>query len=198
MTLEERVAAYATSPEGVRFPDSIPRVGPTGKMMVGHWVLGQDYRSRSGLYGSYPPRYLTRVLALFPRVRHRRILHIFSGSVPVGPWTRVDISLQRSPRSDICADAEQLPIRRGAFYLVLADPPYLESDALKYGTAFPNKKRAMEEIASILHPGGQLVWLDQTRPMYRKSDWRWWGSITIIRSTNHRVREAFFFERRKQ
>lgn len=40
-----------------------------------------------------------------------------------------------------------------------------------------------------------LVWLDVVWPMFRKSEWRTVGRITVIRSTNHRARIATIFER---
>lgn len=50
-----------------------------GGCLYGMWVMGNDYRNRSRLYGAYPPGYLRRVFALFPD--KQRILHVFSGSL---------------------------------------------------------------------------------------------------------------------
>jgi hypothetical protein len=46
--------------------------------LYAQWVLGQDYRSKSGYHGSFPPNYLERVMALFPDAE--RVLQVFSGS----------------------------------------------------------------------------------------------------------------------
>lgn len=191
MTLTERRDAYARSPEGIKYPDSVPRVN--GRWLEAHWIMGNDYRASAPLYGAYPPRYLTRVLALFPDAR--RILHAFAGCVAPGPWLRVDISHARRPAPDLVADVTALPLADGIFDLVLADPPYSREDAARYGTSMVNRPKALRELARVTRPGGTLVWLDTQVPMFAKRDWHWWGAVTIIRSTNHRVREATFFER---
>ena len=54
----------------------------------------------------------------------------------------------------------------------------------------------MREAARVTAPGGNLVWLDQKRPMFRKDQWRLWGAIGLVRSTNHRVRLVSIFERK--
>ncbi|MND07635.1 hypothetical protein D3C83_297470 [compost metagenome] len=53
----------------------------------------------------------------------------------------------------------------------------------------------MAAIARVTIVGGHLVWLDTTWPMHRKAEWRTVGRITIVRSTNHRVRMISIFER---
>ena len=49
-----------------------------------------------------------------------------------------------------------------------------------------------------MKPGGNLVWLDQAWPMFRKDELRIWGVICVIRSTNHRVRAVFIFEKLRE
>lgn len=201
ITLQQRVKWYAESEEGKRYPDSVPVVSPSGRWMTGHWIMGQDYRNKSPLYGAYPPRYIERVRALFPRVPENRILHVFSGSVPEGKWTRLDISNKRDPPPDIRADITNLSLKTKAriidkrFRLTMADTPYGEEDAEHYETPMPGRSKSFRSLADVLVPGSHLVWLDTTIPMFRKSEWMWWGSVTLLRSTNHRVREAFFFLR---
>ena len=90
---------------------------------------------------------------------------------------------------------DQLPRVRGRFSLILADPPYSEEDAKRYGTPMVNRNTALKEATKILKPGGNLVWLDQVWPMFRKAELRLWGVIGVIRSTNHRVRAVFIFEK---
>lgn len=79
--------------------------------------------------------------------------------------------------------------------LILADPPYSVEDAEHYGAPLVNKKRVMEQCHEILEPGGTLVWMDQSVPMFRKDMWKWYGIITIYRSTNHRIRGVMLFEK---
>lgn len=163
-------------------------------------MIGNDYRNKTGFYGSYPPGYLNRVMALFPDVeafnsREGRIttLHVFSGSLPEGPYCRCDL---RQP-AEIQASVYDLdPARHGRYDLILADPPYSAADAEKYGTAMVDRRRALATLAQVTRVGGHLVWLDCVWPMHRKAEWRTVGRICLIRSTNHRVRLISIFERR--
>jgi ubiquinone/menaquinone biosynthesis C-methylase UbiE len=120
-------------------------------------------------------------------------LHLFSGSLPRGPYTRLD--LRPDVDCDIRGDASALPFDAGAFELIFADPPYSNEDAERYGTSMVDRRRVFAECTRVLVPGGNLVWLDTMHPMYRKNDLRLWGQIGIVRSTNHRYRIATMFER---
>src|SRR5690606_31464005 len=98
------------------------------------WVLGADYRSRSGYYGSYPPGLLERVEILFGDLAGPRTqLHAFSGSLPAGPYTRCD----RNPDhgAELVCDVLDLPrLTPPTWRLIVADPPYSRDDATRYGT----------------------------------------------------------------
>lgn len=67
-------------------------------VMIATWIIGNDFRNRSPLYGTYPPGLLERVYALFPDVMalanfedHPSVLHVFSGDVPPDRrWVRLD------------------------------------------------------------------------------------------------------------
>ena len=94
-----------------------------GGCVVGTWIMGNDYRVRSGYYGGYPAGYLRRVRALFPD--KRRVLHLFSGMVDLKalPGDTVDISAELKPTYvDDAQRLERVPL--DAYDLVLADPPY--------------------------------------------------------------------------
>ena len=159
--------------------------------MEGTWILGNNYRTKSTLYGSYPPAYLERVRALCPETP---VLHCFSGSLPpISGEVRIDLIPSRNP--DIVGDATCLPLRSDSFNLLLADPPYSAQDATKYGTGMPNRRLVLHELARVARKGATLVWLDTQLPMFAKRDWHWWGAITLIRSSNHRVRLISFFEK---
>jgi hypothetical protein len=194
MTLTERVAAYAAT---IPFPDSVPVVSPSGRWLSGVWLLGNNYRG-SGYYGAYPPSYLRRIGALFPDVAPARWLHLFSGSLGVEvPGIRVDL---RAPGDGVApatcrADARLLPFRDGTFPLCVADPPYTRADAARYGTGSLHKPRVLREAARVVAPGGFLIWLDTTLPLYRKTEWCHWGMICVQRSTNHRTRLCSLFTR---
>lgn len=215
LTLAERAASYARV-----FPDrpELQLVREAGEcVLYGTWVGGNDYRNESTFYGSYPPGYLDRVMALYPDVatdtaalerstsvveKHWPILHAFSGSLPRGPYTRLDVRSEPAPgiRPDVVASvydvAAQVLPWRSPFDLVLADPPYSAADAEKYETAGVDRRRAMAALAQVTGVGRHLVWLDCCWPMHAKTDWRTVGRISFIRSTNHRVRLISIFERR--
>ena len=189
-----------------------PAAWPTLVKEDGHdvlyatWCLGAQYGNDTPYYGSYPRGYLTRIAALFPTpprtLRDRRVpvvdvLHVFSGSLPASPaYVRLDSN--RDLGADVTGsvyDVERLFLGARRFRLLLADPPYSAADAEKYATPMVDRGRATVALAGVTKPGGHLVWLDVCWPMHRKAQWRTVGRITIIRSTNHRVRCATIFER---
>lgn len=192
--LADRAAAYnSTFPQ---WPDSHLHFGK--RMIGGTFVLGNDYRNRSRLYGAYPPNYLRRILALFPDVDRSRILHLFAGFVEPDDWTRVDLVLRTtSARRFLKADVQKISryFRKRQFDLFLADPPYTPKDAEKYETPMPNAKAVLHEVAKIAKRGSFLVWLSTSLPMYTKREWDFVGAIGIVRSTNHRYRIAAIFRR---
>jgi SAM-dependent methyltransferase len=123
------------------------------------------------------------------------ILHLFSGSLDDSiPGIKLDI---KGKNGVIEKDAEKLSgaFSEGRFDLILADPPYSNEDALHYGTPMINRNKVVSECYKILKPGGFLVWLDQVFPMFRKTEFKLVGTIGIIRSTNHRVRCVFIFQK---
>jgi hypothetical protein len=164
-----------------------PAVWSDKGWLMGQWNMGNNYQG-SGYHGAYPPSYLKRVLAMFPEAT--AVLHLFSGSLPPGPYTRVDLrnDVQQGVVPDVQADAHALPFAPGAFDLILADPPYSGEDADHYGTPMVDRKRVFDQCVRVLPLGGYLVWLDMVHPMYRKTDLKLWGQIGIVRSTNHRYR----------
>lgn len=161
------------------------------------WVLGQDYRNKTRLYGAYPPDYVKRIEALFPDAEST--LHAFSGSLPSGNYHRIDLIDRVSAydgkftSGDVC-DAFDL-YGPNAFDLIVADPPYSDDDAVKYETPMVNRLKAMAALATVIVRGGHLVWLDTMWPIHSKESWVTVGRIPVIRSTNHRVRLCSIFER---
>lgn len=193
MTIADRIVAFSQAYP--KWPASWPHlVNERGRdVLYATWLIGNDYRNASKFYGSYPPGYLQRAMALFPEPQ-QRVLHVFSGSLPKGPYRRCDI---RQPAELRCS-VYDLP---GYFLvgeecdLVLADPPYSAADAAKYETGMVDRRRAMAALAQVTRVGGHLVWLDTVWPMHRKAEWLTVGRIAIVRSTNHRVRMATIFKR---
>jgi hypothetical protein len=184
MTLHDRADAYAAA--FPQFPASnLHVVQEQGRdVLYGIWLLGNDYRTASALYGAYPKGYLDRVMALFPDAGDG-VLHAFSGSLPPGPYSRVDVIDRcgvadvRFHRVDVCALATSYPEWAGRFSLVCADPPYSEPDADRYGTKMPDRRRALAALAFVTAPGGFLVWLDCVWPMHRKDEWLTVGRVLL-------------------
>lgn len=185
MKLRDRALLYSKA-----FPD-YPPLRVDDRWLDGMWVMGNNYKG-SGYYGAYPPTYLKRIMSLFPDAEH--ILHLFSGSLPKGDYTRFDIN---PDLADIAGDAHKLSeyFNTGAFDLILADPPYSAEDAEHYGTAMVNRNKIVEQCEIVLASGGYLVWLDQVLPMFRKDILHLCGLIGIVRSTNHRFRVASIFRK---
>ena len=186
MKPEERVECYNKA-----FP-KYPSMWYSKNWIMGIWNTGNNYQG-SGFHGSYPNSYLKRILSLFPDVSN--VLHLFSGSLPAGPYVRVDINPALNP--DVMGNAEQLSelVPNNHFDLILADPPYTESDALKYGNPMVNRNKVVKEAYKVLKPGGFLCWMDMVLPMYSKKEFERVGEIAISRSTNHRVRAVFIFRK---
>ena len=168
-----------------------PPLAYTDRWFYGVWMIGNDYRNKTTFYGAYPARYLDRVMSMFPDAKD--ILHLFSGSVPKGNYTRFDLI----QKADVQGDAHKLStyFQPESFDLILADPPYSGEDANRYGTPMVNRNIVVKECYKILQPQGFLVWLDCVLPMYRKDQFELIGTIGLIRSTNHRFRVVSVFRR---
>lgn len=197
MTIKERALAYQFAYR--KYPASWPYpVTEQGRdVLYAIWVLGQDYRNKTTLYGAYPPDYVNRVNALFPDKTN--VLHCFSGSLPSGDYHRLDL-IDRTEDGDgqfTTGSVYDVFSLYGpeTFDLIVADPPYSDEDALKYKTEMINRLRAMAALATVVTQGGHLVWLDTVWPIHSKETWVTVGRIPIIRSTNHRVRLCSIFER---
>lgn len=201
VTLHERAESYANA--FPKYPASHLRVVREKKqdVLYGTWLIGQDYRNKTTYYGAYPPSYLERIQSLFPDIwlhgstwRTAHILHAFSGSLPDGYYMRCD-SNQDAEINCRVEDIAAHPLTRNLFELVMADPPYSEDDATKYGTPMVNRGKCLRALAEVTRPNGHLVWLDTVWPMFSKTQWRTVGRIALVRSTNHRVRLISIFER---
>lgn len=186
MKLSERVDAYN------RKFHKFPKMWFDKGWILGIWNCGNDYKG-SGYYGSYPPKYLERIGALFPD--QKDVLHLFSGSLPPGAYTRFDRRPEMEP--DVVGEAKDLlkHFQPGSFDIIYADPPYSEADANCYGTSLISRNQVVKDCWSLLKEDGFLCWMDQVLPMYSKDCLRRVGEIGISRSTNHRVRFVFIFQK---
>ena len=189
MNWQDRIESYGRV---TGFPRSL-FIGEDGRV-VGTWIMGNDYRVKSGYYGGYPAGYLKRVASLFPD--RKRVLHVFSGKVDLGvmPGDTVDSSAAMHPTWLADAhDLSKVPLDR--YDLVLCDPPYSVEDAERYQTTMVRRNVVMRSLAAGLIGGARVVWLDQVLPMYRKDEWAIEAVIGMVKSTNHRFRVVTVFRR---
>src|SRR3990167_6346414 len=131
MTLQQRADAYARAFPG-RPPLQVVTEGVRADrhdVLYGQWLCGNDYTNKTRYYGAYPHGYLDRVMALFPDVvslhrsfAHHAVLHVFSGSLPSGPYSRCDMAQE----AEFDCNLYDLPSLVGGhqWRLTLADPPY--------------------------------------------------------------------------
>ncbi|MBF2755320.1 MAG: transposase [Gammaproteobacteria bacterium AqS3] len=190
-TPSQRIASYV---EKTKFPECL-HVGEDGRIL-GIWVMGNDYRVRSGYYGGYPAGYLKRIKALFPD--KGRVLHLFSGRVDLSvmPGDTVDLDPEAEPTFlDDAQTLKNVPIEN--YDLILADPPYSVEDADHYQPTMVKRNKVMKTLGKRAKIGTHVVWLDQVLPMYRKDEWSITGLIGMVKSTNHRFRVVTIFERCK-
>lgn len=188
MNLEDRARKYKE-----KFPN-YPDLRIINGRIEDLWFLGQDYRNTSNYYGAYPANYLKRINALFGE--KKKILHLFSGRLSKGDYTRFDVNMFSG--AEVIGEAERLSehFEPNSFDLILADPPYSQEDAVHYGVPLISRNKVHSECHKILEPGGHLVWLDQAFPMFSKRNWILQGAIGIVISTNHRIRATFIWEKK--
>jgi len=152
-------------------------------------MIGNNYKRKHGYYGEYPPSYIRRVKSLFPS--HKRVLHLFSGKVQDDTTMDINPELNPSIIGEACMVHKYFD--RGDFDLIMADPPYSAKDAEQYGTKSPNKAAVMRSVYRVISPDGVLIWLDTSRPIYKKEQWKLSGVIALDCGTNRRLRGVFIF-----
>ena len=189
MDANDRIRAYEAASG---YP---PALWELDGIIYGVWVMGNDYRVKSGYYGGYPATYLKRVAAMFPEKKN--VLHLFSGRVDLSvmPGDTVDLNADNGPTFvDDAQTLNNVPIEN--YDLILADPPYSVEDAEHYKPTMVKRNKVMAALGSRAMAGTHVVWLDQVLPMYRKDQWSVTGYIGMVKSTNHRFRIVTIFERK--
>jgi hypothetical protein len=189
MQLQDRIASYEAE---TGFP---PALWELNGVIYGVWIMGNDYRVKTGYYGGYPATYLRRVKSLFPE--KQRVLHVFSGRVDLSvmPGDTVDLNAENEPTFvDDAQSLASVPVED--YDLILADPPYSVEDAEHYQPAMVKRNKVMAALGRRASEGTHVVWLDQVLPMYRKDQWAVVGYIGMVKSTNHRFRVVTVFERK--
>lgn len=190
MKPEQRIEHYTAT---TKYPRSL-FVSEDGRI-VGTWIMGNNYKVKSGYYGGYPHGYLARVRAMFPDKSNA--LHVFSGRVDQSAWPGDTVDLNETLEPTYIDDAQSLdsvPLQN--YDIILADPPYSIEDAEHYQPTMVKRNKVMKALARC-KAGTHVVWLDQVLPMYRKDQWDLIGVIGMVKSTNHRFRVITIFERKE-
>jgi len=197
--------AHYNANRGIYFP-----IIEQGGLFGTFWLVGNSYKNQAKMFGAYPPSYLKRIQLLFPEEFEKGwILHLFSGTLQ-GSERQITFDIRQEMKPDFVGNAEDIDriftqemVGRVAgnselwegFDLILADPPYDENH-IRYGTKLVNKKKVIKKCATILKPGGHLVWLDTIMPIWSKADgWKLKGTIGLLQSTNHKVRVISILEK---
>ena len=157
-------------------------------VIEGIWVMGNNYTTKTKLYGAYPHGYLERIYALFPPIEDKT-LHLFSGSID-DKYDRVDFN--------VGIDAEEMGeiLPHNHYERIYADPPYSIEDCDHYGCCMVKRNKVFNECFKIMKKGGILIWLDQVLPQYKKDQFDILGRIGMVKSTNHRFRVITIFKKR--
>jgi hypothetical protein len=160
-------------------------------VIEGIWVMGNNYTTKTDLYGAYPYQYLERIYTLFPLIKGKT-LHLFSGSLPdSNDYDKVDFN--------VGIDAESMAdiLPHNFYELILSDPPYSVEDCDRYGCCMVKRNVVFKECFKVLKEGGILIWLDQVLPNYKKTEFNIIGRIGMVKSTNHRFRVITIFQKVK-
>jgi len=187
MELQDRIDHYIME---TKYPRSL-FIGDDNRV-YGTWIMGNNYKVKSGYYGGYPAGYLRRIKALFPD--KKSVLHLFSGKVDTDILNGKTVDINEENDADYIDDAQSLqnvPVEE--FDLILADPPYSVEDCNHYKTSMIKRNKVMKALGKKALKGTHVVWLDQVLPMYRKDEWSIEGVIGMVKSTNHRFRVVTIF-----
>ena len=183
MNLQERIDNYHD-----KFP-KYSKLMLNNNVIEGIWVMGNNYTTKSSLYGAYPYGYLNRIFSLFPRTD--KTLHLFSGSLPDSDeYDKVDFNcgIDAHNMSEI--------IQNNFYSLVLSDPPYSIEDCDHYGCCMVKRNIVFKECFKVMEKDGILIWLDQVLPNYKKTEFNIIGRIGMVKSTNHRFRVITIFQKK--
>jgi len=199
LQLNERAEAYNKSFD--KYPPLLYHKSKKGREWIyGVWIIGNNYQSKNSFYGEYPPNYLKRINSMFYDIEEKQTLHLFSGSLNKDNTNEITFDINEKLNPSVVGDAHKLSeyFKKNSIDLIIADPPYSEEDANKYGIPMVKRNTVVKECYKILKKGGFLVWLDQVYPQYKKEQLKLIGSIGVIRSTNHRTRTVFIWRKEKR
>ena len=149
--------------------------------------MGNNYTTKTNLYGAYPHGYLDRIYTLYPPVKDKT-LHLFSGSID-DEYDKVDFN--------VGIDAETMSeiLPHDHYERIYADPPYSIEDCDHYGCCMVKRNKVFNECYKIMKKDGILIWLDQVLPQYKKKEFEIVARIGMVKSTNHRFRVITIFKK---
>ena len=137
------------------------------------WIL---VRSKVQYYGAYPAGFLHRARQLLGVHTNDPVLHVCSGKVSEYPYAgfgpndkTADINAALDPDFVVDVATSVLPDYAGddagTWYAVLADPPYTEDDACKYGDfPLPSARRCLEQSLDVIGEGSRVGILHYVAP----------------------------------
>jgi hypothetical protein len=172
------------------------------EVMAGTWFMGNSFakkaeKMKADRYdGGFQGNFLARIGCLYPADERGKVLHFFAGNVDLEAFPGDTLDANPAVNPTYCTDAETcegVPLR--SYNFVLADPPYSESDAERYGRCMVNRNKVVETLSAGLPIDARIVWLDQVRPMYSSKVLKCEAVIGIVGSTNHRFRVLSVFRK---
>lgn len=204
-------------------PGVLAKVGEMSyRPITDTWILA---RSKVKYYGAYPAGFLGRARALLGVGPDGAVLHVCGGRVRSYPYSGFgcnDKTLDLDPavEPDFLMDA-RLALPRpplGSWAAVLADPPYTEGDAAKYGPGagvLPSANVILANGLEVVEVGGKVgilhyVWPGvPTVPMWTRESGTPYNFnprerlprakevavITVLTGRNNRARLFTVFER---
>ncbi|TGM22031.1 class I SAM-dependent methyltransferase [Leptospira meyeri] len=181
-------------------PESL-HLYPNGKRFFGEWDYGQNFKNISGYKGAYAQQDFVRLEAAIPDMGN--LLHLFSGSIPPGPYCRLDSNFAvigtQIPGHDVVGDATEahLHFELESFDVVMADPPWSKYHSEEiYNASLVDKAKVLKSVHPILKPGGILIWKDFSKPIWSGSEYDYLGRICIDPSSGHDDRSFKFYKKK--
>lgn len=167
------------------------------------WLLA---RSKVKFYGAYPGGFLHRARQLLGVHIHDPVLHVCSGRVEEYPYDgfgdadqTVDVNPELGPDFLLDITAEALPPRRkdgGAWFGVLADPPYTEADARHYGDSpLPSAQLCLDRGLEVVGVGSCVGILHYVAPRPPKGT-KLVALVTVLVGYKNRARLYSVYEKR--
>ncbi|TGM88260.1 class I SAM-dependent methyltransferase [Leptospira bouyouniensis] len=174
-----------------------------GKRFYGEWDYGQNFKNISGYKGAYSLQDLVRLKAAIPDMGN--LLHLFSGSIPAGPYSRLDSNFavigSQIPGRDVVGDATEAHkyFDPDSFDVVMADPPWSKYHSEEiYNCSLVDKTKVLKSVHQILKPGGILIWKDFAKPIWSGSEYDYLGRICIDPSSGHDDRSFKFYKKKER